>query len=114
MGVRMRTLVSPPRAVALILSCREPISAAGLRPPFFCKTCRVWSPPSIRDDRVIRDVKAMRMTSAEPTIDEMLVDPIVRLLMDHDGVKEEDVRQLIKSVGRRLTESTEPAPGRCS
>ena len=56
----------------------------------------------------------MRMTSLEPTIDEMLADPIVRLLMDHDGVGEEDLRRLIKSVGRRLMESAEPVPARCS
>jgi len=54
----------------------------------------------MRHDRVIRDMKAMRITSVEPTIDEMLADPIVRLLMDHDGVGEEDLRRLIKSVGR--------------
>jgi len=68
----------------------------------------------MRHDRVIRDMKAMRITSVEPTIDEMLADPIVRLLMDHDGVGEEDLRRLIKSVGRRLMESAEPAPARCS
>jgi len=44
----------------------------------------------------------------EPTIDEMLSDPIVLLLMKHDGVEEEQLRHLVRAVRRRLISAPEP------
>src|SRR5437762_8540356 len=46
--------------------------------------------------------KAMYVVS-EPTIDEMLADPIVRLLMARDCVGEADLRRLIRAVSCQLT-----------
>ncbi len=40
--------------------------------------------------------------SAEPSVDEILDDPIVRLLMRGDGVGENEVRRLIESVREGL------------
>ncbi len=40
--------------------------------------------------------------SAEPSVDEILDDPIVRLLMRGDGVGENEVRRLIESVRKGL------------
>ena len=41
-------------------------------------------------------------TRFEPTLDEMLSDPIVRVLMQRDGVRDEDVRLLVRDVAGRL------------
>ena len=50
----------------------------------------------------------MRTTLIEPTIAEMLSDPIVGLLMEHDGVSVEHLQQLLGETRRRLrTESVE-------
>jgi hypothetical protein len=38
----------------------------------------------------------------EPTLDELLSEPIIRLLMDSDGVAPEEVRQLCLAVRRAL------------
>lgn len=40
--------------------------------------------------------------SAEPSVDEILDDPIVRLLMRGDGVEENEVRRLIETVREGL------------
>jgi hypothetical protein len=44
----------------------------------------------------------MSATSVEPTIAEILSDPIVGLLMEHDGVTVEEIRRLIKEARGRL------------
>ena len=41
-------------------------------------------------------------TRFEPTLDEMLSDPIVQVLMERDGVRDEDVRLLVRDVAGRL------------
>lgn len=41
---------------------------------------------------------------AEPTLDEVLEDPIVRLVMRRDGVARRDVRQLVEHVRERRDE----------
>lgn len=43
-----------------------------------------------------------RWISGEPTLDEMLADPIVRLLMVYDGLNEEAVRDACELAVRRL------------
>ena len=43
-----------------------------------------------------------RWISGEPTLDEMLADPIVRLLMACDGLNEESVRDACKLAAQRL------------
>ena len=48
-------------------------------------------------------------TSIEPTIAEMLDDPIVLLLMEHDGVTVEELRQLLADTGRRLKVGKDPS-----
>ncbi|HMB75942.1 MAG TPA: hypothetical protein VKN76_06055 [Kiloniellaceae bacterium] len=42
---------------------------------------------------------------AEPSIDEMLEDPLVSLLMHRDGVAPDDVRAIWAAAARRLQES---------
>lgn len=42
-----------------------------------------------------------RWISGEATLDEMLADPIVRLLMAHDGVSEESVREALALAAER-------------
>ena len=44
----------------------------------------------------------MRTTSIEPTIAEILDDPIVLLLMEHDGVTVEELRRLFEDTRCRL------------
>ena len=44
----------------------------------------------------------MRTTLIEPTIAEMLSDPIVGLLMERDGVTAEALRRLLDETRRRL------------
>jgi len=44
----------------------------------------------------------MRTTFIEPTIAEVLSDPIVGLLMEHDGVRVEELRRLLEETRRRL------------
>jgi hypothetical protein len=46
----------------------------------------------------------MRMTLIEPTIAEMLNDPIVGLLMERDGVTAEGLRRLLYDTRRQLKE----------
>ena len=48
-------------------------------------------------------------TSIEPTIAEMLDDPIVLLLMEHDGVTVEELRQLLADTWRRLKVGKDPS-----
>jgi hypothetical protein len=49
------------------------------------------------------------MRPTEPTLDEMLADPIVRLLMLRDGVRETDVRGLVERLRHRPA-VVSPAP----
>ncbi len=49
------------------------------------------------------------MRQGELTLDQMLAEPIVRLLMSRDGVAEADVRALMARLRQR---QVEPAPGR--
>ena len=51
-------------------------------------------------------------TSIEPTIAEMLDDPIVLLLMEHDGVTVEELRQLLADTWRRLKVGRDPSKAR--
>lgn len=41
-------------------------------------------------------------TRCEPTLDEMLADPIVQVLMQRDGVRDDDLRLLVRDVANRL------------
>ena len=43
-----------------------------------------------------------RWISGEATLDEMLADPIVRLLMARDGLSEESIREACTRAARRL------------
>ncbi len=47
--------------------------------------------------------------NAEPSVDEILDDPIVRLLMRGDGVEENEVRRLIETVREGLSAAMETA-----
>ena len=38
----------------------------------------------------------------EPSIDELLSDPIAQLVMRYDGIDESDVRRVMEQTGRRL------------
>ena len=40
--------------------------------------------------------------SGEPSLDDMLADPIVRILMEHDGLSEDMVRAVFQDAARRL------------
>ncbi len=42
-------------------------------------------------------------SGAEPSLTEVLGDPLVQLIMQRDGVKEADLRRLIDAARRRLT-----------
>ena len=52
---------------------------------------------------------AMRAASIEPTIAEMLDDPIVGLLMAHDGVTVEELWRLLEDARRRLKGGKSPS-----
>ena len=39
----------------------------------------------------------------EPSLDELLDEPIVRLLMRRDGVEAHEVRALVEAMGRHMT-----------
>lgn len=43
-----------------------------------------------------------RWLCGEPTLDEMLADPIVRLVMDRDGLSDESVRRVFEAAAKRL------------
>ncbi|MDX1574860.1 MAG: hypothetical protein R3285_01625 [Kiloniellales bacterium] len=43
-----------------------------------------------------------RWLSGEPSLDDMLKDPIVRLLMKHDGLSEDTVRAVFQDAAKRL------------
>ena len=43
-----------------------------------------------------------RWLSGEPALDDMLADPIVRILMEHDGLSEESVRCVFQEAAERL------------
>lgn len=38
----------------------------------------------------------------EPTLDEMLADPIVRMVMERDGVSDQTVRGVLEEAAKRL------------
>ena len=42
------------------------------------------------------------MRTTEPTLDDLLAEPIVRLLMQRDGVDEAELRALVDRVRRRV------------
>lgn len=48
----------------------------------------------------------------EPLVDEMLADPLVRLVMKRDGVSREEVLRVLKSARRALDASSSEATGR--
>lgn len=43
-----------------------------------------------------------RWLSGEPTLDDMLADPIVRILMAYDGLSEDSVRRVFEDAAKRL------------
>jgi hypothetical protein len=43
-----------------------------------------------------------RWLCGEPTLDEMLADPIVRIVMARDGVSDETVRSVLEEAAKRL------------
>ena len=45
--------------------------------------------------------------SGEPSLDDMLKDPIVRILMKRDGLSEEMVRAVFRDAARRLRARSE-------
>ena len=46
--------------------------------------------------------KNMYTMDRELTLDELLNEPIVRLLMGRDGVEAHEIRQLVKTIGSRI------------
>jgi hypothetical protein len=48
----------------------------------------------------------MRWDTPEPSIAEMLADPIVRALMTADGVLADELEELLRSIAKRLRAST--------
>ena len=51
----------------------------------------------------------MRWNTPEPSIEEMLADPIVRALMTADGVRVDELEALLRSIAKRLqTGACEP------
>jgi len=51
----------------------------------------------------------MRWNTPEPSIEEMLADPIVRALMTADGVRADELEALLRSIAKRLqTAACEP------
>jgi hypothetical protein len=44
----------------------------------------------------------MRCDTAEPSIEEILADPIVRALMTADGVRADELEALLRSIAKRL------------
>ena len=48
-----------------------------------------------------------RWLSGEPTLDDMLADPIVRMLMEHDGLSEDSVRRVFEEAAKRLRARSE-------
>ncbi len=51
-----------------------------------------------------------RFSSGEPSLDEILADPLIRLLMARDHVEDSTLRHLAMSKGRRAPASLEVAP----
>ena len=45
--------------------------------------------------------------SGEPALDDMLADPIVRMLMEHDGLSEDSVRCVFQEAAKRLRARSE-------
>ncbi len=43
-----------------------------------------------------------RWICGEPSLDEMLADPIVRILMERDGLSEQSVRGVFEDAAKRL------------
>lgn len=53
-------------------------------------------------------VMPMYVRNREPSVDEMLSDPVVRLVMARDGLSDEAVRAFISDAKRRLAATGEP------
>ncbi len=49
-----------------------------------------------------------RKTFAEPTVEEMLADPIVRLVMQRDGVEAAEVRRILQRLAASRTHGLRP------
>ncbi len=43
-----------------------------------------------------------RWLTGEPALDDMLADPIVRILMERDGLSEDSVRRVFRDAAKRL------------
>ena len=50
----------------------------------------------------------MNYVRREPPINEILRDPLTRLLMERDGVDEATLRRLLEQVGQRLVRKPQP------
>ncbi len=48
-----------------------------------------------------------RRAGVEPSVDEMIADPIVGLLMRHDGVDEAELRRTLARAGAALLEESD-------
>ena len=48
----------------------------------------------------------MRWNTPEPSIEEMLADPIVRALMTADGVRASELMALLRAIAKRFRAST--------
>jgi hypothetical protein len=64
-------------------------------------------PEHLGGAEVIRGEESMNNLRREPPIDELLRDPLTRLLMARDGVEEADLRRLLERIGKRLIRKPE-------
>jgi hypothetical protein len=63
----------------------------------------------MRTTRNSKKEAPMNKQCAELTLEEMLADPIVQLVMRRDGISGDDVRQVIAEARRRWLASARPA-----
>lgn len=62
----------------------------------------------MKNAKTIRGEERMtNLCRREPPIDELLRDPVARLLMERDGVDEVMLRRLLEQVGQRLLRNPE-------
>lgn len=54
--------------------------------------------------RLLFDRRKPYLRNDEPSLDEILDEPIVRLMMDRDGVKPQSLRTILSEVSRRVTD----------
>ena len=59
--------------------------------------------------RALSARKAAAPCGREPPLDEILADPMARLLMRRDGVDEAGLRRFLAELSRRLRRECEPA-----